>query len=138
MEKITEQQFSIMLRVLEGACTFADTSHSNETFGYNRKVLEHTLSDVKRQLEPITISDPDGIINQPSMELYAEKGHKVTVTKQSIQNGFDYDKKKAEKFLKVGEIYTIEDMEVYNWSSTVILQEIPNERFNSVNFIDVN
>ena len=26
------------------------------------------------------INDPNGVMNQPSMKLYAEKGHKVTVT----------------------------------------------------------
>ncbi len=82
------------------------------------------------------ILDPNGLMNQPSMKLYAEKGHKVTVTEQSIKNGYDYDKEKAEKFLKVGEIYTIEKMEVQNWSSVVTVQELPEERFNSVNFID--
>ena len=84
------------------------------------------------------INDPNGVMNQPSMKLYAEKGHKVTVTEQSIKNGYDYDKQKAEKFLKVGEIYTIEKMEVHNLSSNVVLQELPEENFNSVNFVDAN
>ena len=82
------------------------------------------------------ISDPNGIMNQPSMKLDAEKGHRVTVTEQSIKNGYDYDKEKAEKFLKVGKVYTLESMEVHNWSSTVKLQEVPNQEFNSVNFVD--
>ena len=82
------------------------------------------------------ISDPNGIMNQPSMKLYAEKGHRVTVTEQSIKNGYDYDKEKAEKFLKVGKVYTLESMEVHNWSSTVKLQEVPNQEFNIVNFVD--
>ena len=72
------------------------------------------------------------------MKLHAEKGHNVTVTEQSIQNGYDYDINKAKKFLKVGEIYTIDRMEVHNWSSSVVLQEVPKESFNSVNFVDAN
>lgn len=82
------------------------------------------------------ISDPKGLLQQESMKLYAEKEHKVTVTEQSIINGYDYDMEKAKKFLKVGEIYTVESMEVHNWSSTVRLKEIPNQEFNSVNFVD--
>lgn len=72
------------------------------------------------------------------MKIYAQKGHKVTVTEDSIKNGYDHDVKKAEMFLKVGQVYTIENMQVNNWSSTVKLKEIPNQEFNSVNFIDAN
>ncbi|MCC6516912.1 MAG: hypothetical protein IT275_11220 [Chitinophagales bacterium] len=84
------------------------------------------------------IIDPFGNLKQPSIKLYAEKGHKVTVTEKSIKNGYDFDIENVNKYLKVGEIYTVEEMDVYDFHSTVLLQEIPNVYFNSVNFIDVD
>ncbi len=98
-------------------------------------IKNYLISNFKTEI--MKISDPKGLLQQKSMNIYAEKGHKVTVTEQSIINGHDSDKKKAKKFLKVGGVYTVESMEVYSWSSTVKLQEIPNQEFNSVNFIDL-
>lgn len=83
-----------------------------------------------------TISDPNGVLKEPSMSADAQKGHKVVVTERSISNGWPDDQEKARKFLKPGGIYTVEKMERADWSSSVILQEIPGERFNSVHFID--
>jgi len=87
--------------------------------------------------DEIVISDPKGLLHQMSMDMFADKGHKVTVTEQSINNGYEYDKQKAQKFLKVGGIYTVENTDVENFSSTVELQEFPGQNFNTVNFVDV-
>jgi hypothetical protein len=46
------------------------------------------------------------------------------------------DEEKARHFLKVGQVYTVERMDVHDWSSSVVLQEFPNIEFNSVHFID--
>ena len=72
-----------------------------------------------------------------TMSLNAEKGHKVKVTDTTIDNGYDLDIEQAKKFLSVGQTYTIESIRVEDWNTTVVLQEFPNETFNSVNFIDV-
>lgn len=88
--------------------------------------------------EEVTISDPKGLLEKGSMKLYAEKGHRVTVTEDTINNGYTFDKEQAKKFLEISKEYTIESMDVGDWSSTVVLQEIPNQHFNSVHFIDVD
>jgi len=82
------------------------------------------------------ILDPNGVLNEPSMSVNAQKGHKVIVTEKSIANGYPFDEEKARHFLRVGQTYTIEYMDVQDWSSTIILQEIPGVEFNSVHFID--
>jgi len=78
-----------------------------------------------------------GILNQKAMTIPNLKGHKVKVTEATIKNGWDYHKKHVEKFLKVGEIYTIERIELHDWHTEVWLQEIPNEVFNSMLFEDI-
>ena len=76
------------------------------------------------------------IIDLNGMSVNAQKGHKVTVTEKSIANGYPFDEEKARQLLKVGQVYTVELMDVQNWSSTVLLREIPGVEFNSVHFID--
>ena len=70
------------------------------------------------------------------MDIYAEEGHKVTVTEDSINNGYEPVEKHAKEFLKVGETYTIESTDVDGWNTDVYLKEFPGEIFNSVNFED--
>lgn len=71
------------------------------------------------------------------MEIFAIKGHKVTVTEESANNGYRIDKEIVAKNLKVGKIYTVEKTDVGQSSTTVYLQETPNIAYNSVNFEDV-
>ena len=68
------------------------------------------------------------------MNIYAKKGTKVQYTGKG---GYDGDKNQASRFLKVGEIYTVESIIVDGWSSSVILAEVGKERFNSVHFEEV-
>lgn len=68
------------------------------------------------------------------MNIYAKKGSKVRYTGTG---GYDGDKKQANQYLTVGEIYTVEDTNVGGWSTSVLLQEVEKERFNSVHFEDV-
>lgn len=82
------------------------------------------------------ILDPDGWLQYKPMSLDVPKGHKVTVTEKSMSCGYDYHKELAEKYLKVGEVYTVKSIAVYSSSSSVILEEIPDVTFNTVNFID--
>lgn len=70
------------------------------------------------------------------MNIYAPKGHKVTITESSIKNGSNYWREQANKFLKVGAVYTVEKIDVRGFSSTVFLQEFPEQPFNTVNFVD--
>jgi len=66
------------------------------------------------------------------MNIYAKKGTKVVF--KFPENGYPYERKTAEKYLRVGETYTVESVIIDSWVSSVELQEIPNVRFNTVHF----
>jgi hypothetical protein len=70
------------------------------------------------------------------MNIYAKKGHKVTVTEQSFKNGNNRDKKRAAAHLKPGNVYTVNRTEVHNFHTNVFIEEIPGIIFNSVQFED--
>ena len=67
------------------------------------------------------------------MNIYAQPGSQVRFLDE---NGHDYDKAKAHKFLKKGKVYTVAHTEVGNWHTDVFLVEVPGEPFNSVMFDD--
>jgi len=69
------------------------------------------------------------------MNIYAAKGHKIRCS--TLDAGYEYDKKVAKSYLKIGNIYTVEKTSVDNWSTSVSLQEFPGKNFNSVFFEDV-
>ena len=80
------------------------------------------------------------ILNFPddiTMNIYAIPGTKVKVTEQTAQNGLLGDKEQVQKLLDIGKIYTVAYTEVGQSRTTVYLQELPGEKFNSVNFIEV-
>jgi hypothetical protein len=87
-------------------------------------------------METTQILDPNGVLKEPSMSINAKRGHKVTVTERSIGNGYPLDEEKARHYLKVGQDYYVERVEVHDWSSTVTLIGFPGIQFNSVHFID--
>lgn len=68
------------------------------------------------------------------MDIYSKENTKITVTKDSIKNGYSSVEKHARKFLEVGKTYTVKDTEVDNWNTIVYIKEIPDEKFNSVSF----
>lgn len=68
------------------------------------------------------------------MDIYSPPGTKVTFLDV---NGTEFDRAEAEKILKVGQVYTIVDIDVGSWRSDIILEEIPNKTFNSVMFDNV-
>lgn len=51
--------------------------------------------------------------------------------------GYEWQQQEARKHLKVGETYTVESMDVGDWSSSVSLAEYPGKQFNSVMFENV-
>ena len=67
------------------------------------------------------------------MDIYAKRGSKVKFTGQG---GLGSDRLFARTYLCVGQEYTVELVDVGNWSSVVILKEIPGKRFNTVMFED--
>lgn len=64
--------------------------------------------------------------------LYAEDGSKVVV--KSITNGMKCDSEKAQRYFKIGDVYTVESMEIGMSSSYLMLKELTNIRFNTVHF----
>lgn len=69
------------------------------------------------------------------MNIYAIEGHKVRCS--TFDAGYDSDKKKAQKYLKLDEEYTVDYTIVDSWETTVYLKEVPTIGFNSVFFEDV-
>jgi hypothetical protein len=65
------------------------------------------------------------------MDIYTKKGTKV---KYTGTGGYDSHKEHANKYLKVGETYTVLNTNVSGWHTDVFLQEVPNQCFNSVHF----
>lgn len=70
------------------------------------------------------------------MNIYAKKGDKVILTKESINNGHEHDINKCRRYLAESGVYTVHHTEVYSSSTDVYLEEIPGVYFNSVNFED--
>ena len=70
---------------------------------------------------------------QDPMDIYSEEGTKVIYTGEG---GYDHHKKHADKYLKVGETYTVDYTDVGGWNTDVYLKEVPNEGFNSVHFVN--
>lgn len=64
--------------------------------------------------------------------LCAEKGCKVKV--RTLKAGYEHEEKEAKILFKVGDIYTVESLEVGSWSSEIELKEFPGKKFNSVFF----
>lgn len=74
-----------------------------------------------------------------SMSLTTNPGHKVRLLTRNgrVCNGYDYEIEEAERLLDARKKYTVEKMEVHNFSSYVYLKEIPGKGFNTVMFDNV-
>ena len=68
------------------------------------------------------------------MNIIAKEGTKVIYTGK---NGYDGDKEYANKFLTIGETYTVVETIVHNYSSEVLFKEVPDKYFNTVHFEEV-
>lgn len=65
------------------------------------------------------------------MSLDSKPGERMKFTGYG---GYDYQQEQAKKLLTVGHIYTVERVDVGDWSSTVEFKEFPGENFNTVMF----
>ena len=68
------------------------------------------------------------------MNIEAISGTKVLYTGKG---GYNSDKEYANKFLNVGQIYVVNTTIIHSYSTDVILEEFPEELFNSVHFDDL-
>lgn len=64
--------------------------------------------------------------------LYAENGNEVVV--KSVTNGLRVDRETAQRYFSVGDVYTVDSLEIGRNSSRLTLKEFPNVRFNTVHF----
>lgn len=71
------------------------------------------------------------------MNIYSTEGTKITVTEDSIEAGYPSDSEAAKKYLKVGNVYTVNQTVVGGFHTTVYIKEVPLIGFNSVNFEDI-
>lgn len=67
--------------------------------------------------------------------LYCERGCQVQAV--NIDCGLNFDSEQAKKYLEKDKIYTSKQVCVGGYSSTIELEEIPNQKFNTVHFIRV-
>ena len=70
---------------------------------------------------------------QEPIDIYSKEGTKV---KYTGKGGYEHHKKHADKYLKVGETYTVDHTDVGGWHTDVYLKEVPSQCFNSVHFVD--
>ena len=70
----------------------------------------------------------------PDLDIYAPPGTKVRAVYLDGKpyHGGKYDHEVVVKHLKQGEVYTIANMDVGGWSTSVELVEFPDVWFNSV------
>lgn len=110
---------------------------------YSRDFSKHVQSLRTIPCQPGTIWEEDRVYEEGKdyevlrgvFNIHSEAGRKVTVTDISINNGYDSDAEKANKYLKPGNIYTVERTRVDSWFTDVWLNEFPDIRFNSVHFV---
>lgn len=69
------------------------------------------------------------------MNIYAKEGDKVVC--YTFDAGYAYHQEIANKYLVIGQVYTIDHTEVDSWHTDVYLKEFPEVKFNSVFFEDV-
>lgn len=67
------------------------------------------------------------------MNIYAESGSLVVYTGEG---GYDVHREVGDKYLRVGETYTVDSTDVGCWHTDVYLKEVPGVPFNSVMFDD--
>jgi hypothetical protein len=66
-----------------------------------------------------------------NMDIYSPKGTKVKFT---ANGGYDLEIERSKKILSLNSIYTVSRVDVGDWYSSVVLEEFPDESFNTVLF----
>jgi hypothetical protein len=72
---------------------------------------------------------------EEDMDIYCEEGTKV---KFINEGGWDGEFEEAKKYLKQGEMYTVDYVDIGGWTSYVTLKEFPTKEFNTVLFAEVD
>lgn len=69
------------------------------------------------------------------MDIYCNPGTKV---RYLDENGYDGDREYARKFMQKDQTFTVEYVNVGNWSSLVAFRELPGKEFNTAMFEEVD
>lgn len=74
------------------------------------------------------------------MNTHAKAGTRVTPVYRDgrVFGGYPAQAATAERYLKEGEVYTVESTDVGSWNTTVYLKEVPGVGFNSVCLAEVD
>lgn len=89
--------------------------------------VDATISHIEWYLK--LKEDEEGIYE--SADIYSPYGTKLMYMGKG---GWDSDLKHADKYLSVGQTYTLNSADIGGWSTKFYLNEFPNIRFNSVHF----
>lgn len=130
--------------IMKLECTQADYDSCNctncmkkgfEEFEKQHILIEEPLISDKKFFDVCVGKDWEAGINKKS------HGFTVVFFKESICNGPSYDKDKIndlidKKIVQLDTPYTIDYLDISGYSSDVILQELNNLKFNSVQLID--
>lgn len=137
-KEITKNELLIQLRYAANWEKFADKQEL-DTLSYSeaKEAALNRIADVFMMEDAPIISDPKGIMNMKSMRLDSKEGDKVSTDKERMGWGYEGDKTKAAQYLIDGGAYTVDKMRVYDFSSSVMLKEFPNEWFNTVHFFNL-
>lgn len=65
---------------------------------------------------------------RPYMDIYSKPGTKVRFMGKG---GLDHEKEDAQRFLKVGKLYTVKNIIVGRFCSWVYLEEFPEHQYNT-------
>jgi hypothetical protein len=71
------------------------------------------------------------------MNIYALKGHRVVVTEETAKRGLQKHQDRVREHLTIGKHYSVERTEPLSSRTRVYLEGLPDVRFNSVMFEDV-
>lgn len=68
------------------------------------------------------------------MSIFAPPGHQVRLSAGFRHSGYADERARAQQYLQVGTVYTVKRTRVYNSHSTVELEEVPGQSFNTIHF----
>lgn len=97
-----------------------------EPAGWTKVEYSEEYAEVKRKYRDLDIWSPPGTKVTP---IYFNG---------QLVNGYLYDKEKIKQYLPEGSVWTIDSIDIGNWSSDVYLVEFPGIAFNSVSLAHVD
>jgi len=107
------------------------------------RCIKITGEEVIEKIEKYLESNPIRVIksiksdfNDESMGIDEKEGTRITLIHKDCKliNGRESDRQYASEYLEIGDLYTVNYIDVDRWSSGVYLKEVPGRCFNTVMF----